>query len=322
MAEAFDQLAIHPLSRTVCRHSRVRLGEGWAGSVLTACAGGELGGDADDDWPTRSQWTEWLRRLVQSPGLLPGYEVLKQSGKGEVIRARIELSDRRIDVVCKRGAVRGMGRRFVAMFRKSKARSQFDKALGLLRAGIRTPLPLACLRRGFGGREAWLVTTFVPDAVDLDHIALSLLSRVPANRQRSARNGVIEALAVLFDRLEMHGVHHRDLKASNVMLTAWDRGPDESRAWLIDLEGVRLKVRMDETRTRQPVVRLAASLVSYSSVPMSDYCRFLHAYLPRMGTSPTHWKKHFRRLGFFARRYLEAAKQRKTHKLDGFSDGV
>jgi hypothetical protein len=37
-----------------------------------------------------SQWTEWLRRLVQSPGSLPGHEVLKQSGKGEVIRARIE----------------------------------------------------------------------------------------------------------------------------------------------------------------------------------------------------------------------------------------
>ena len=104
MAEEFDQLAIHPLSRTVCRHSRIRLGGGWAGSVLTACAGGELGGDADDDWPTMSQWTEWLRRLVQSPGLLPGYEVLKQSGKGEVIRVRIELSDRRIDVVCKREA--------------------------------------------------------------------------------------------------------------------------------------------------------------------------------------------------------------------------
>ncbi len=289
---------------------------------MTACAGGELGGDADEVWPTWSQWAEWLTLLIRAPDSLPGYEVLKQSGKGEVIRAHIELPSRRLEVVCKRGAIRRIGQRFLAMFRRSGAHRQFAKALGLLKAGIRTPLPLACLKRGFGGGEAWLVTTFVADAVDLDHIALSLLSRVPPDRQRRVRNGVIEALAILFDRLEMHWVHHRDLKASNVMLTAWDQGAEEARAWLIDLEGVRLNVRMDESRIRQPVVRLTASLVSYSSVTQSDYCRFLHAYLPRMGTSPTHWKEHFRRLGHFARRYREAAKQRKTHKLDGFSDGV
>ncbi|MCH8241268.1 MAG: hypothetical protein IH897_01505 [Planctomycetes bacterium] len=322
MAEAFDQFPIHPLSRTKCEHRRVRLGSGWSGLVMTACAGGELASDPDEVWPTTSQWADWLKMLIRAPDSLPGREVLKQSGKGEVIRAHIELPNRRIEVVCKRGAIRGIGRRSLAMFRRSPARRQFDKALGLLQAGIRTPLPLACLRRGFGGPEAWLVTAFVPDAVDLDHIALALLSRVLPDRQRSARNGVIEALAVLFDRLEMHRVHHRDLKASNVMLTAWDAGSKEAAAWLIDLEGVRLNVRMDESRAQQPLVRLTASLVSYSSVTKSDYCRFLHAYLPRMGTSPTQWKKHFRRLGYFARRYLEAAKQRKTHKLDGYSDGV
>ncbi len=70
---------------------------------------------------------------------------------------------------------------------------------------------------------------------------------------------------------------------------------------------------------RQSVVRLAASLLTYTTVTRSDYCRFLRAYLVRTGWPPDAWKEHYRRLSQQANDYVRRARRRKANKLDGYA---
>lgn len=317
-----DTFPIHPLSRTICEHQRVRLPGGWSGMVMTGCAGGEQGADPDRPWPTLEQWRDWLVAMIRDPVAVRGYESLKESGKGKVFRARFDMVDRELAVVCKQTVARGWARRVWRVLRKPKVRIHFDLSLGLLRARIRTPLPLAYVVRGIAKREAWSITEFVEGAADLDLIALSLLPRIPPERQRFVRDGIVEAMGELFDHLEMNHVLHRDLKASNVVLTDWDKGAQDARAWLIDLEGVRLGKDEDEERQWRAIVRLTASLMQYRSITRTDFVRFLQAVLACWGSSPTTWRTHFHRVAVAARQYLAESKQRKRGKLDGYVDGI
>ena len=113
-----EELPIHPLSRTICEHERVRLPGNWSGLAMTGCAGGELGADPDRPWPSVDQWRDWLLAMVRDPSSVSGYSVLKHSGKGEVFRARFDLADREISVVCKRTIARGLSRRVLQVFAK------------------------------------------------------------------------------------------------------------------------------------------------------------------------------------------------------------
>ncbi len=70
---------------------------------------------------------------------------------------------------------------------------------------------------------------------------------------------------------------------------------------------------------RQSVVRLAASLLTYTTVTRSDYCRFLRAYLARTGWPPDAWKEHYHRLSQQANHYVRRARRRKANKLDGYT---
>lgn len=322
MSQEAGQIPVGAPSRTICEHERVRLPGGWSGQVMTGCSGQYAGDGSADSWPNAEQWCEWLAQLVSAPDRLPGYAVLKQSGKGHVFRARLDLPQGALEVVCKRSPVRGVARRALQIFRLSASRTQHERALGLLRARVRTALPLGYLERGLTRSEAWSITKFVDGAVDLDRIALAELNRVPVLRQRFVRNGVIEALAELFDHLEMNNIRHRDLKASNVILTNWDQGPQVAEVWLIDLEGVRLGAGDDEAQQWRAVARLVASLMHYKSITRGDYVRFVQALLSGWGTQPSEWRKHFHRVAVAARNYLMESKRRKQGKLDGYADGV
>jgi|GEM_PF-1810637 len=322
LSQESGQIPVGASGRTICEHERVRLPGGWSGQVMTGCSGQAASDGSVESWPTAEQWREWLTQLVRRPDRLPGYAVLKRSGKGHVFRVRLDLPQYPFQVVCKRTPVRGVVRRVLQILRSSAARTQHERALGLLRARVRTALPLAYVERGLTKCEAWSVTKFVDGAVDLDRVALSELHRVPAARQRLVRDGVIESLAELFDHLEMNGIRHRDLKASNVVLTNWDQGPQLAEAWLIDLEGVRLGEGEDEAQQWRAVARLVASLMNYKSITKTDYVRFLQAILSGWGTPPSEWRNHFHVVAVAARSHLTESKRRKKGKLDGYADGV
>ncbi len=296
----------------------ISLRGGWSGRVLVGMDGALPEGVATADLPTFEQWRTLLEPLVVDPSALPGYEVLKYSAAGEVFRAELAWGDGSIDVVCKQTRIRGLRRRLLATLRATRERTNFDRALTVLRAGIATALPLALLGGPGPKREAWLVTAFVPGVVDLDQVALTLLARLEPDRRRAVKNAIIEAVVDLLAGMERHRLHHRDLKASNILLTNWGGSAGDMQVWIMDLEGLGRRRAWESNRRWQPLVRLAASLIGYAALTRGDYARLLRAYLARVGLPQDSWRQHYRVLSRRAADYARRSRLRKTHKLDGY----
>jgi serine/threonine protein kinase len=94
----------------------------------------------------------------------------------------------------------------------------------LLRAGIETSVPLAVIERGHPRRESWLFSEYLPDLIDLEHWILTRLANLPPSVGRARKLAVIEALAELVRRLKAAALVHRDLKASNLLISEADQG--------------------------------------------------------------------------------------------------
>ncbi len=298
------------------RTEPIKLDNGWSGHVLVRSGRGDVGTPDALPLPTRIEWTQWLGQLTTGSSSLSGYAVLKYSRTGEVCRATLPVGDGALDVICKQSRSHGW-RTLARVFRQSRARRNFDRAVILLRAGINTARPLALLERGFPSAEAWLISEYVPDLVDLDHIALRRLSEVAPDRKYLVKRGILLAVMDLFDRLRQHNLSHRDLKASNILLRHWDGDGAPASAWLVDVDGLGGGGRR-QVRCRKQLVRLAASLRTYESVTRTDYGRFLKR-CPLHADETADWRQTFRDLAEQAAGYDTSSIRRKTHKIDGYS---
>ncbi len=286
-------------------------------------AGGEWTGAAivraDRASPTASEWTTFLRRVTEEPGALPKFIVLKHSPATRVLRCQMDSGAGQLDVVCKQYVVGGLARRALGLIRRSRGRLNFDRALALQKCGISTATPLAWIQRRSSRRESWLITRFVPDLVDLDRIALTVLPKLDGVKGRRLISTVIDSTANLFARLERNNLHHRDLKASNILFALTSADTVAGDAWITDLDGLRECRRLRTRDRRQPLVRLAASLIGYTSITRTDYARFLRAYARRIDAS-TSIKSLYRSIATGAVDYRRKAQRRKRNKLDGYAD--
>jgi serine/threonine protein kinase len=188
----------------------------------------------------------------------------------------------------------------------------------MLTIGVNTALPLALIERR-SPREAWLLTTYIPDLVDLDNAILQLLPRLERQRRYSVKNTIASEVAGLLVCLHSNGLTHRDLKASNIMLTSWDGRAGPAKVWLVDLDGLGRLPRIGNARRWRSLTRLAASLRGHSSITHSDYARFLKSLMRQLGIPQTEWKRHYRDLAKEADTYVRRAGRRKMGKLDGFT---
>lgn len=292
-----------------CREYPLVLDRSWRGRVL-------ITHPINDNEPAAAQllsaWRDWLGRLIADPGSLPGYQQLKYSPVNEVILAI--FADRAagatgLEVICKRSSPRGPASGLLGLIGRSRGRRNFIRAKALADRGIGTAAPLAFLERRAGG-ESWIITEYLRNTVDLDQIALTRLPNLPPRECFRLKVRCISAVAELFSALDRHGMHHRDLKATNVLLSnsAGD-SPGECHAFLVDLDGLRLSAWRRASSRRQRLTRLAASLVEYRAITRSDYARFLRRLLPG-----DDWRTQLRALAPAARRYNRAAETRRQRK--------
>lgn len=282
------------------------LAGGWHAQVVTD--------ERDATFPF-DRWRPALEQLVTDAEHLPGYEVLKYSPDGEVIKATPRVGDQTIEIVCKRSGSGRMMRRLARLVGPTREGRGFAKALNLRLAGIPTAEPLALVERG---GAAWLITRFLHGLVDLDQVALTELPRLDAAFGRRVRNTVIDALADLFATLELKRLRHRDLKASNILLHQWN-DPERVSVWLVDLEGLTYRKAWHGSRRWQPLIRLAASLEGYAAVSVADHARTLRRYLVRTDGTDAGWRDVFQRLVGEVASYGRRSRRRKSHKLDGYT---
>jgi len=291
----------------------IRLSNGWRGVVRVPA-----NGEGSSDCPALADWPAILSALCRDPASMDDYSLLKQSPDAQVVSASMSWNGGARHIIGKRDLVTGLAAKCVSAFRSSRARRNFDRALVLLRAGLRTAQPLAAIERGAFKNDAWMVAQRVDGLIDLDQVALMSLARIDTARSRVIRNQGISAIVDFLVGLEQAGLSHRDLKASNILLAGWDDAATETRVVLVDLDGLTARGEWNEQRRRKTLVRLAASLLEYPSITRADYGRFLRQYITSIGDTRSKWKVLYRQLAPQARNYVGRARGRKKDKIDGF----
>lgn len=295
---------------------RIDLPDGWIGYTPSEQAPARQG--TLEPPALRETFSSLVQCLARDPSCLPGYEIWKCSGHGMVFTAHWPTPTETVAFVAKQSRATGPWHQMRNLFAPSREHRNYRRALALLAAGVNTAVPLALFVHRRRRQESWLLTRFVPNLVDLDHVAVGILPRMDAQAQYRLKKAISDSVVDLLRRLDRSRLEHRDLKASNVLLENRDGTLDASRLWLLDLDGLAPNRCLGGRRRWKPVVRLAASLRGYSSVSRSDYCRFLKSYLRPSQAGRGAWRPRFRRLQRRVHRYLDASTKRKTGKLDGY----
>ncbi|MBI1824917.1 MAG: hypothetical protein HY287_14610 [Planctomycetes bacterium] len=288
--------------------------DGWIGRTVVRVTEQSSGIMGVSRCPSEGDWRRWIKSSLTENAESARREYLKYSPSVEIFRDRISIgdSDGGIEVVCKK--TKGVG--FLGRLRASRAERNFRRGWMLLDAGIQTAVPLAAIERRERVRESCLVTRFVPDLMDLDRIAMLDLPRISGSRAVALKMTLVEQVAGLFARLRARRLHHRDMKASNIMV-ANANTPATASLFILDLDGLGAASRWRRGLRWQPLMRLAASLIGYRGVTRADFARCLRRYLVLTDGIDREWRNHYRRLSAEARSYSAASGQRKRGKLDG-----
>ncbi|MCH7702249.1 MAG: hypothetical protein IID37_11230 [Planctomycetes bacterium] len=298
----------------------IRLAGGWSGHVLTGVASLPDGGNEPLALPSVDDWPETLSTLLGETDPNIDCEILKHSENTRVFRGRLSLGNRTIEVIAKQRRVVGALPRLASLFRLSRERHNWERALLLGRIGVPTALPLAILERTRPQRESWLITWAIPGVVDLQQFALMHLSPKNSSGAHRVKSILTDRIVDLFARLDRNGLHHRDMKGSNILVTGCDGPVEQLGIWLVDLDGLH-RSQQSQRRRWQPVVRLAVSLQPYSSITRTDAVRFLRRYLERLQLPADSWRRRWPRLAARVQHYAAQSRKRKRQKLDGF-DGA
>lgn len=171
-------------------------------------------------------------------------------------------------------------------FRASRAQRAFFRGLTLERVGVDTASPYAFaeVRRWRWPVRAYLLTEEIVGQ-DLESFL---------REQHTGRREVIARLATLLAQMHARGFSDRDLKPSNVMI---DRS---LQPHLIDLDGVRRRRLISTKRICKDLAKLVERASKSTSVPRSDYLRFLKRYCGCRGI--TDWRMIWRRVAVVAQR--------------------
>lgn len=252
-----------------------------------------------------------IERLLACPEGAEGRVDFKVSSTVAVFGCRFGAGEKAIDVVCKQSKASGWRGRMARIFRGSRERRNWERAVRLVQDEISTAKPVAYLERGWWRREGWLITERIDGVVDLDRVLGGLVVGVERARRRAAMDGVVGAVATLFESFVAKGWRHRDFKASNVLLTNWDNSKT-CRAWVVDLDGLEKVGAVSSADERRMVVRLAASLSQAAGLSRTDRGRFLKR------VCDGDWKSVWREVQTAVAVYNAKARGRKRGKIDAF----
>lgn len=247
-------------------------------------------GHAVRDFPA-----ETLRQLLADPDAAfrdPAAKVLKQSKSVTVVEVTLPLADGPRPVIVKRLAVTRWTDPWVSLFRRPPALRAYLMGHTLRGRLLPTPRPLAVLhRRRFGLlREGYVVTEKVPAATELTDFVRGLATQSRRD-VRAILRPLVDDLARLVALLHQRRLSHRDLKASNVLVSEEE---GRRRLTLIDLVGVTTHRHVSRSRRVQNLARLHTSFHAFAHVSRTDKLRFLRVYLRWGLRSRQGWKDWWR----------------------------
>lgn len=312
-------MAYSSIQHRDCITASISIANHWLGTFVSEFRDDEYPNPIKQPIPNNDQWSSFFQQLVSDHTSLSGYALLKFSKASEVCKAQCDTNRGSIHVVCKQSRPVGLMKKLMQWGRPLREQKNFNRGLSLWQAGIGTARPLAYIEHKSSPRRAWLITEFLPDLLDLDQWLLSLGSLSDPSKVYRSKKSITHEVVNIFITLQRHGWHHRDLKASNLLLSDQQSSEKSIPVHVVDLDGLHKYRWCTAKRRFQPVVRLAASLRDHPTVTRSDTVRFLQAYLEKSGQPIESWKTIFRTLDRRVSHYLAQSMQRKHHKLDGYT---
>lgn len=208
-----------------------------------------------------------LREDPDRPFREPGVELLKDSRSATVCLLEVPTSTGTFSMVYKRFRVTRWSDPLADLFRPSAALRSWINGHALRDRELATPRPWLMLHRKKFGFTS--VGYLLCDRVE----KCKHLHDAVREFDRPARLGLIERLARQIRLMHDRGVSHRDMKAANILVTAW------GGCVFIDLVGVRLQSKVPRAIRIRDLTRLNASFVNATQVTRSDRLRFLRTYL-------------------------------------------
>jgi tRNA A-37 threonylcarbamoyl transferase component Bud32 len=249
---------------------------------------GDVVGHAVADLPP-----ECLRPFLDDPDepfRRADVRVLKQSPSSAVIALDLPGPDGPRRVIYKRFAVTHWTDPLVALVRRTPALRSYVLGHGLRLRCLPTPRPLGVWHRYRFGlpQEGYLLTEAVPDATELHTFVRQLLA-AGTRTSRVQLRALIDRLARLVGTLHCRHLSHRDLKASNVLVS-------KDQLSFIDLVGVTRLGKVRRSRRIQNLARLNASSAACAGLTRTDKLRFLRAYLRWGLRGREGWKRWWRQI--------------------------
>ncbi len=222
---------------------------------------------ARQDCETQSFDRGGLRWQVRSNMLKSHVETILAAPDEFLMRSRVLKPSRSSAVsaqdglVLKRYNFRKWRNLFKDLFRGSKARRCFFRAMQLEQAGVSTARPIAFAGQRFCGisLRSYLLMAEIPQATDLA-------------AWRGDKRRAIHALARLIARLHDAGFVHRDLKEGNILFNG------HGQPFLVDLDGLSFVRRVKDGQAAADLARLAQAATAQGRATRSDCARFLQTY--------------------------------------------
>lgn len=233
-----------------------------------------------------------LLRDPDAPFQIASADVLKSSPSSEVTRLPMSIGDVCTNVIYKRFNCPKRLDALRATLHHSPALRAWHGGHGLLIRRIPTPRPLAVIERLRGPfvRESYLITQALPDAVNLQDYMQKIVSKLPHDVRRRRIRWLLGQLGQFLRQMHQRNISHRDMKASNFLLTPADPAATSPKLYLIDLAGAQIWRRLPAARCVQNMSRVVASLQSYSLLTRTDFLRLLCAYRPGARNNSGQWK--------------------------------
>ncbi|MBS3734395.1 MAG: hypothetical protein KGY99_05655 [Phycisphaerae bacterium] len=294
------------IARTNRYFARVRLPRGWRGHVVLASKRKPAESAAAHMQFSPDAWRD---ALAHPEALMDGdVEVVKDSATSRVVRRKLTIGGRELDVYVKRSHRKRAWKVLLDCFRRGRGVRAFRLGHMLLTRRIATAFPLAGLERRRG--PFLLDTIYLTEAVEAPrlsrflelHLGRAADAKLDHSQRRQLAQAVLWQLGRLVQGLHDHGFAHRDLKAPN-MLVHWRAG-ELPQIVLVDLDGLRQTHVLTVRRRFQGLMRLNVSLLKCPVVTHAGRLRMLLGYLRRPGCGWINFKPYWRVLEVWSARKL------------------
>lgn len=241
-----------------------------------------------------------VRELMANPdapflhSLVHWWKIGRATRVAEVELPQIRAGD---SLIYKQYYFKGWHESLAALLHPNQATRAWNAGFALLLRELPTPRPLLLIHKVRHGLPvtSYLLTERVPGAQTITRFLDRNLPGLERKEHRRVLRGVIHESAMLLRRLHDRRATHRDLKASNILLSQTE-DPAHPRLWLIDLDGVQTWQDVPEKHRLQNLTRFYVSFHQNPWLSMTDRLRFLRIYLARGFRDKKLWKRYWREI--------------------------